>query len=248
MAAPKRVFAAPITVGTIDQALLSDIRTRHAWLRAALLSRHVLVIDEVHASDPYMSALTNALVRRHLNLGGYVLGMSATLGETALAMMQGRQRRSFADAVQVPYPAARAPSGDTALHGGERRAVEVGLMAHDRALETAIEASRRGQAVLLIRSTVADAVADFLAVSNETEAFLHHSRFALEDRSWLDRQLLGIFGPHGNRRGVVAVTTQTAEQSLDIDADLLIVLRSAKSLPRPYYVVTSGNLAFDASN
>lgn len=222
VAAPKRVFAAPIAVGTIDQALLSDIRTRHAWLRAALLSRHLLVIDEVHASDPYMSALTNALVRRHLDLGGYVLAMSATLGETALALLQGRPRRSYADALQVPYPALRAPSGDTALRGTERRAVDVGLIAHDSALETAIAASQQGHAVLLIRSTVVDAVADFLAVSRETDAFLHHSRFALEDRSWLDHQLLGIFGPNGNRRGVVAVTTQTAEQSLDIDADLLI--------------------------
>jgi len=222
VAAAKRVFAAPIAVGTIDQALLSDIRTRHAWLRAALLSRHLLVIDEVHASDPYMSALTNALVRRHLDLGGYVLAMSATLGETALAGLQGRQRRSFADALQIPYPALRAPSGDTVLHGTEHRAVEAGLIAHNRALESAIEASRRGQAVLLIRSTVTDAVADFLAISHETDALLHHSRFALEDRSWLDRQLLGIFGPNGSRRGIVSVTTQTAEQSLDIDADLLI--------------------------
>jgi len=222
VAAPKQVFAAPIAIGTIDQALLSDIRTRHAWLRAALLSRHLLVIDEVHASDPFMSGLTNALVRRHLDLGGYVLAMSATLGETALAELQGRPRRPFPDAIKVPYPAVRAPSGDTALHGSERRSVEVGLLAHDGALSTAIEASRQGQAVLLIRSTVADATADFLAVSACTDALLHHSRFALEDRSWLDRQLLGIFGPDGSRRGIVAVTTQTAEQSLDIDADLLI--------------------------
>jgi hypothetical protein len=32
----------------------------------------------------------------------------------------------------------------------------------------------------------------------------------------------GIFGPRGKRCGIVAVTTQTAEQSLDIDADTLI--------------------------
>jgi CRISPR/Cas system-associated endonuclease/helicase Cas3 len=63
--------------------------------------------------------------------------------------------------------------------------------------KTAIEAALHGEAVFLIRSTVADAVADFLTVSAQTEALLHHSRFALEDRSWLDRQLIGIFGPNG---------------------------------------------------
>jgi CRISPR-associated endonuclease/helicase Cas3 len=51
---------------------------------------------------------------------------------------------------------------------------------------------------------------------------LHHSRYAVEDRTWLDRQLLSIFGLNGNRGSIIAVTTQTAEQSLDIDADLLI--------------------------
>jgi CRISPR-associated endonuclease/helicase Cas3 len=51
---------------------------------------------------------------------------------------------------------------------------------------------------------------------------LHHSRYAVEDRTWPDQQLLSIFGPNGKRGGIVAITTQTAEQSLDIDADLLI--------------------------
>jgi CRISPR-associated endonuclease/helicase Cas3 len=74
-----RVFAAPIAVGTIDQALLSIMRTKHAWMQGALLSRHLLVVDEVHASDPYMATLTKALIDRHVSLGGYVLAMSATL-------------------------------------------------------------------------------------------------------------------------------------------------------------------------
>ena len=53
-------------------------------------------------------------------------------------------------------------------------------------------------------------------------SLLHHSRYAIEDRTWLDQRLMAIFGPNGSRGNVIAVTTQTAEQSLDIDADLLI--------------------------
>ena len=49
---------------------------------------------------------------------------------------------------------------------------------------------------------------------------LHHSRYADEDRAWLDAQVLGVIGFRGQRRGVVIVGTQTLEQSLDIDADL----------------------------
>jgi CRISPR-associated endonuclease/helicase Cas3 len=51
---------------------------------------------------------------------------------------------------------------------------------------------------------------------------LHHSRYAIEDRTWLDQKLIRIFGVGGDRIGIIAVTTQTAEQSLDIDADLLV--------------------------
>ena len=68
-----------------------------------------------------------------------------------------------------------------------------------------------------------DAVADFLEFEQEgVSCLLHHSRYAVEDRTWLDNQLLSILGPGGSREGSISVTTQTAEQSLDIDAALLL--------------------------
>jgi CRISPR-associated endonuclease/helicase Cas3 len=77
--------------------------------------------------------------------------------------------------------------------------------------------------VLWIRSTVSDAIADFQSFeASGVNSLLHHSRYAVEDRTWLDQRLLSIFGLTGKRGSIIAVTTQTAEQSLDIDADLLI--------------------------
>jgi hypothetical protein len=47
---------------------------------------------------------------------------------------------------------------------------------------------------------------------------LHHSRHVIEDRMWLDERLLSAsFGPRGKRGWIIAFTTQTAEQSLNID-------------------------------
>jgi len=69
----RRVMAAPIAIGTIDQAMLSQLRTRHSWLRAWCLARQLLVVDEVHASDPYMSEIITRLVSEHLTYGGYAL-------------------------------------------------------------------------------------------------------------------------------------------------------------------------------
>jgi CRISPR-associated endonuclease/helicase Cas3 len=59
---PKRYAAASFAVGTIDQALLGALAVRHAHLRAACLVRHLLVIDEVHSSDVYMTTLTERLL------------------------------------------------------------------------------------------------------------------------------------------------------------------------------------------
>jgi len=65
---PKRFLAAPIAVGTIDQALLSAVQTAHAHLRAICLDRSLLVVDEVHASDHYMTQLLKVRVATPLRL------------------------------------------------------------------------------------------------------------------------------------------------------------------------------------
>ena len=220
--APKAVFAAPVAIGTIDQAMLSILRVRHSWLRAACLSRQLLVIDEVHASDPYMAEIVGTLVDRHLGLGGHVLAMSATLGETALARLQRRERRPIDEAVGIPYPAIRTGSVLPVGVSAARR-VKITLFGLEECLAAAVTAARAGQCTLLIRSTVADAIETWRRLSEAgVETMLHHSRYALHDRNILDRRLMGVLGPGGNRGGLVAVTTQTAEQSLDLDADLLI--------------------------
>ena len=163
VAAPKRTFAAPIAVGTIDQALMSILRSRHAWMRAAFLSRHLLVVDEVHASDPYMAALTRGLIERHLSLGGRALAMSATLGETALATLMDRERRPIDAAISVPYPAMRRSGSDDALPETPGRTIDVVMEAYEKAFARVRTAVAEGQSVLWLRSTVSDATSDFLA-------------------------------------------------------------------------------------
>ena len=80
-----RYLAATVAVGTVDQAMLAGLQVKHAHLRGSALRRSLLVIDEVHASDTYMTEILKHLLDGHLAAGGYAMLMSATLGATARA-------------------------------------------------------------------------------------------------------------------------------------------------------------------
>ncbi len=58
----KRALLAPAGVGTIDQALLSVLCSKHQSLRLLGLWRKVLVVDEVHACDAYMQRTLETLL------------------------------------------------------------------------------------------------------------------------------------------------------------------------------------------
>ncbi len=115
--APKRFLAAPIAVGTIDQALLGILKVRHAHMRYALLARSLLVVDEVHASDVYMTALLERLLEAHLGNGGHALLLSATLGSSARTRYLALGRSvaatlpSFDEAGNTAYPALSDGNG-----------------------------------------------------------------------------------------------------------------------------------------
>jgi CRISPR-associated endonuclease/helicase Cas3 len=80
---PKRYLAGAISVGTVDQVLLSALMVSHSDLRATSLLRQFLVVDEVHASDAYMATILRQVLYFHLTAGGHALLLSATLGSQA---------------------------------------------------------------------------------------------------------------------------------------------------------------------
>jgi len=75
----KRGLLAPFGVGTIDQALLAVLQTRHVFVRLFGLAHKVVIIDEVHAYDAYMTTLLERLLEWLAALGSSVVLLSATL-------------------------------------------------------------------------------------------------------------------------------------------------------------------------
>jgi len=76
---PKRGLLASHSVGTIDQALVAALTTKHNALRLLGLAGKVVVVDEAHAYDAYMQALLRRLLTWLGAFGCPVVLLSATL-------------------------------------------------------------------------------------------------------------------------------------------------------------------------
>ncbi|SFY44949.1 CRISPR-associated helicase, Cas3 family [Paracoccus pantotrophus] len=235
---PRRFLAAPVAVGTVDQVMLAGLQVKWAHFRAATLARSYLVIDEIHASDSYMAAILSWVVGDHVARGGHALLMSATLGAAARARLLGRRKKPDP---HPDYPAISWLDGRRELHvappvTGRSKVVEITaepLIARTKAIaERALAAARQGARVLVIRNTVdqvtalheaieaLDPGAPLLAVNGIRSP--HHGRFAAEDRRLLDTAVERAMGKGVPAEGRIVCASQTAEQSLDIDADFLI--------------------------
>ena len=242
----RKFLSATAAVGTVDQALLGGLRVKWAHFRAAAMARSLLVVDEVHASDAYMTELLRTLLQGHLDLGGHALLMSATLGATARTKLAIREARTCpptpTEAEDVPYPALTLVNTRDTLKTrkiiGARSKKQVSMNL-ERLLDgpvgiatQALSAAQSGAKVLVIRNTVTSAQDVFKALLDrggqgltlkvEQNPALHHSRFAVEDRELLDDAVECVLGKDRAPGGVVVIGTQTLEQSLDIDAYLLI--------------------------
>ncbi|MET9396870.1 type I-E CRISPR-associated protein Cse1/CasA [Kitasatospora sp. NPDC002965] len=239
----KKGLLASFAVGTIDQVLLAGLKNRHLALRHLALAGKVVVIDEVHANDAYM----NTYLERVLSwLGAYqvpVVMLSATLpAATRRALVRaycgeedvppGPERE--AEATGYPLltavspghpPLIRTPTAD----GARRTAVRLERLDDDLTVLTdrlALELSDGGCA-LVVRNTVDRVVetAERLRERFGDEAVtVAHSRFVDLDRARKDASLLARFGPDGDRPAGphLVVASQVAEQSLDVDFDLLV--------------------------
>lgn len=235
----KKALLAAVGVGTVDQALLAVLPVRHQSLRLLGLGRSVLIVDEVHAYDPYMHTLLRNLLRFHAAQGGSAVLLSATLPRKTRLELAG----SFAQALGSSLFSLEKTDYPLATHVSFRSAAEVPIesrsntertviteMVHE---EAAVEerlrlALRSGQCACWIRNTVDDAVIAYRRLVKDLgdeRVILFHARFAMGDRLAIEADVLRLFGKDSkpeDRDGKVLVATQVVEQSLDLDFDFMV--------------------------
>lgn len=221
----KRALLAPFGVGTIDQALMSVLRVKHHFVRTFGLAGKVVILDEVHSYDAYTGTLLNELVRELLEIGCSVIILSATL--TAERRSEFVQSSETSDA----YPLISTSECTISPPPPPNRGIDLKFFEgseEESLIEQAVLAAERGLCVLWISNTVANSQSIFSKINSERkegsfQTGLLHSRFPAFRRAELEDEWMESLGKNGNRpAGCILVATQVVEQSVDIDADLLI--------------------------
>ena len=232
----KRTLLCPHGIGTVDQGLLGVLECRHSFLRLYGLAGRTVIFDEVHAYDNYTGGLIERLISWLKGLGCRVVVMTATLPhqrlQALLAAWSGGENPPEGGSVpafpMTPYPRLTwlGSAGVTTRSFAPSRQQRVLFQDHPSDVETmaakATAWAAQGARVLMVVNKVARAQ-DLYRRLGSSFATLFHARFPMKQRLEIERRVLHAFGPEGVASGGhVLVATQVAEQSLDIDFDVLL--------------------------
>ncbi|HEY3685211.1 MAG TPA: CRISPR-associated helicase Cas3' [Streptosporangiaceae bacterium] len=237
----KKNLLASFAVGTIDQLLFMGLKGRHLALRHLAMAGKVVVIDEAHAYDTYMNSYLDRVLSWLGEYGVPVVVLSATLpaGRRAELVQAYTGTGEVAEVAEARgYPLITVaeqggrPVSEPVDASGRRTEVHIERLDDDLdALAARLRAElAEGGCALVVRNTVDRVLetAGHLRRSHpEATVTVAHARFLDLDRAANDRQLLDLFGPPGKalKRPAgpyIVVASQVAEQSLDIDFDLLV--------------------------
>lgn len=238
----KKALLAPFGVGTVDQAELAALNVRHNALRLIGLAGKVVILDEVHAYDTYMTTIIARMLAWLAALGSSVILLSATL--------PAARRRELADAYTGRTLAltadelGRYPLLLTVGDGGQHvatpdaeekdRQILLGLLhfAEDDWTGKArwlLEQVEDGGCVCWVTNIVRRSQCLFAALLALDPAGVNctllHAQFPLDERQRIEKEIAEKYGKKDNGRrppkGIV-IGTQVLEQSLDIDFDVMV--------------------------
>ncbi len=243
----KRALLSEYGVGTADQAIVPILPVRHNFVRLWGLANRVVVFDEVHAYDAYTGMLLLHLFRWLLALGSSVILLSATLppsirrklGEVVNAELPPKEpeyprlstfRPGLVQQVHFPADAARRQLVRLQGIGSElpnllstlqEQMVSGGMgLALVNTVHRAQELYRlfpEGKPVEREGKRIGKRLAD------GTEVFLFHARYPADWRQTRENHAIEQFGEDERREGrKILIATQVAEQSLDLDFDLIV--------------------------
>ena len=235
----KRALLVPYGVGTVDQLLLGVLYARHFFLRLFALSGKTVVFDEVHAYDTYMNTVFGRLLAWLRALDVHVVVLSATLpGTTRQELLQAWGAPvppEHADA-PAPYPVTWHAAAGT-IHQlpfppdpsrGQQLVFRWCPASAEAVAAQARQLLEQGATVIIICNKVDRAQQVYQLLDDPTllpdpaDRLLLHARMPQAWRKEREAAALSRFGKNRPSHPGLLVGTQVIEQSLDLDADVML--------------------------
>ena len=233
LAPVRRGLLGQYAVGTIDQAMLAATTVKYGALRLLGLSNKVLVIDEIHSYEAYMSEIIRRLLEWCKALEIPVVMLSATLPPM-------KKKEMFApytaQNLSQSYPLITAITAD-----GNVRETVVSATTHcmtvkttllpalndpERIAEEAVKRVQDGGCLCVLMNTVKEAQAVYSALRQRYsgDLLLFHAQFPAQRRAELEESCIHRYGKDKSQRPAqsILVATQVVEQSLDVDFDAML--------------------------
>lgn len=228
-------------VGTVDQFLMVALKQKHLALRHLGFSKKVVILDEVHAYDAYMSQYLLEAIKW---MGAYdvpVIILSATLPsqqrENILkSYMSGKgiKWRAIENTDQLKtdaYPLITYNDGSE-IHQVKKfekqdpKKIQIIHIQEKQLLDVVKVALESGGVIGIIVNTVRrsqELARNFSEIFGDDMVELLHSGFIVTERIRKEKELLQQIGKKVERpHKKIIIGTQVIEQSLDIDFDVMI--------------------------
>lgn len=225
-------------IGTVDQPMSGVLDNKFAILRIFGLIGKVLIVDEIHAYDEYMSTILKTLFEWCKVLLIPVILLSAT--------MQQSQRKTYVHCFchtlceytpAEEYPLITQVRQDGSIH-------EYPLPAYTKRVckfcpvrgnnpeliaKLAMAKIANGGKLCVLLNTVKKAQEVYLELKNrikedDATVLLLHAKYEIANRAKKENGALRLFGKDNNdiNSKIILVATQVVEQSLDVDFDVMI--------------------------
>lgn len=225
-----RALLSDFVIGTVDQVLMAALLKKFIMLLHLGIAGKVIIIDEIHAYDAYMTAYLNAVLSW---AGAYhvpVILLSATLPVQKKAELI----KAYTKCDNIPemndYPSITWSDGKDVFVknvscDAKEKTVYIKYLGISDAIDNIEKQSE--SCVCIISNTVKHAQDLYSYLCKQLpdrNIILLHSRFLADDRARLEHRVIDAIGKnstHEIRKGTIIIGTQVLEQSLDIDCDIL---------------------------
>jgi CRISPR-associated endonuclease/helicase Cas3 len=225
----RKAIILPFGVGTVDQLLLSIVKSKYNFIRTFGIAGKVVIIDEVHSYDIFTGKLLDLLIKKLRRLGCTVIILSATLTQRRKAELL---ECNIKPTNNYPLLTAKRKKLSTKKCG---TVIEKSYLVRKMTtnypyfISTMKKKALTGHQAIWICNLVDRSVAVYMALRNDPdlkglEIGTLHSRIphAIKNKReeyWLKR----LGKKEGNRdKGSILIGTQVLQESLDIDSDFMI--------------------------